>query len=147
MNYRRLARGRSHRPPYVQNFRGDSWTSRLQQGFKGFTGLLRICCISSGARNSSDQTRQNCLNGDFTMQAQIAGDRTLYEARSDRELLRKIRDAHPYPEISEEAFMRAWAQRLLLWDGSKISTNTVQDFLADLQRTGTLRIWGDPISG
>ena len=81
------------------------------------------------------------------MQAQIAGDRNLYEARSDCELLSKIREAHPYPEISEEAFMRAWAQRLLLWDGSKVSTNTVQDFLADLQRNGTLRVWGDPITG
>ena len=144
MNYRRLASGRCYRPPSVQYSRGNSWTSQLQQRI---SRLLRLCYISSGARNSSDQTRQNCLNGDFTMQAQIAGDRTLYEARSDRELLRKIRDAHPYPEISEEAFMRAWAQRLLLWDGSKISTNTVQDFLADLQRTGTLRVWGDPISG
>ena len=81
------------------------------------------------------------------MQAQIAGDRNLYEARSACELLSKIREAHPYPEISEEAFMRAWAQRLLLWDGSKVSTNTVQDFLADLQRCGMLRVWGDPTRG
>ena len=144
MNYRRLASGRFYRPPSVQGFRGNSWTSQLQQRI---SRLLRICYISSDARSRSDQTRQNRFNGDSTMQAQIAGDRTLYEARSDCELLRKIRDAHPYPEISEDAFMRAWAHRLNLWDGSKISTNTVQDFLADLQRHGTLRVWGDPTHG
>ena len=77
------------------------------------------------------------------MQAQLAGDRMLYEARSDHELVQKIRDAHPYPENSIEAFMRAFAKRLEQWDGTRVSTNSVPDFLADLQRCGMLRIWGD----
>ena len=144
MRYQFLARGRSHRPPYVQDFRGNSWTSQLQQRI---TGLLRLCYVDSDADLERQKPCQNRPSGVHAVQAQIAGDRTLYEARSDNELLRKIRDAHPYPEISEEAFMRAWAQRLNLWDGSKISTNTVQDFLADLQRHGTLRVWGDPTHG
>ena len=144
MRNQQLASGRSYRPTSVQNSRGNSWTSQLQQRI---LRLLRLCYVHSDARLEQRNACQNQSSSPHFVQAQIAGDRTLYEASSDCELLRKIRDAHPYPEISEEAFMRAWAQRLNLWDGSKISTNTVQDFLADLQRHGTLRVWGDPTHG
>ena len=76
------------------------------------------------------------------MQAQISGDSRVYEATTSQGLLAEIRAGHPYPEISEEAFLRAWAQRMKLWDGSKISTTSTADFLADLQRCGALRVWG-----
>ena len=144
MRHQSLASGRSHRPTSVQVFRPNHWTSQLQQRISGF---LRHCGFHSNAGSRPANACQNLSSSGLPMQAQIAGDRTLYEASSDCELLGKIREAHPYPEISEEAFMRAWAQRLLLWDGSKVSTTTVQDFLADLQRCGMLRVWGDPGSG
>ena len=75
------------------------------------------------------------------MQAQLSGDSRIYEANSNQELIAKIRDQHPYPEISVEAFMRAYANRIKLWNGSKVSTTSVADFLADLQQCGHIKIW------
>ena len=75
------------------------------------------------------------------MQAQIRGVRKLYEADNDHELLAKMRDDHPCPEVSVEVFIKEWAKRMLMWDGSRVSTESVGDFMADMQRCGIIRVW------
>ena len=65
----------------------------------------------------------------------------LYEADSESALLEEARNSFPYPEASLQEWMDAYAKRMLMWDGTKIRTGSVAEFVEDLTSCGELRVW------
>lgn len=79
------------------------------------------------------------------LSCQFRGQRALYEGNGDKELMEAARLNHPYPEATLQAWMDAYANRMKAWDGTQIRTQSVSEFVLDLQRCGELRVWNQSL--
>ena len=77
------------------------------------------------------------------MQLQIRGERTLYCGHTETEILNNIREHHPYPENTLQEWMQSYSSRMEKWDGSKIRTSSIGEFVMDMKRAGMFRTWSD----
>tara|TARA_B100001287_G_C22670946_1_gene525252 strand:- start:2176 stop:2412 length:237 start_codon:yes stop_codon:yes gene_type:complete len=74
---------------------------------------------------------------------QFRGHRALYTGANATELMAAARDDSLYAESDLQAWMDAYSHRMKMWDGSKVSTKTPEEFVLDLRRCGELRVWAD----
>ena len=80
------------------------------------------------------------------MFAQLRGDRRLFKAHSDTDLVDQIRRASFSPDLDLQGYMDLHAKRLRMWDGTVVSTASPNAFVQDLRRVGELRVWTEEIA-
>ena len=78
-----------------------------------------------------------------SMLAQLRGERELFQANSDTELVDQMRRASFDRASDLQEYMDLYAKRLRQWDGTTISTTSTGAFVHDLRRIGELRTWED----